>query len=84
LKLFNDSPSAVIKATFPDHPWQDWEFSYVPRGTWANPTALRGYFDSLAAKLNFTEKSDWYTVTSKQIENNGGTLTSSYNTLVRY
>jgi len=46
----------MVKSIFPEHQWQDWRFSVVPRNFWTNPTNQRKL---LVALCKHTFKSDW-------------------------
>ena len=45
----------------------------------------RKYFDWFEKKMNFKDKSDWYSITIKEIKNNGGSgLLNRYNDSLQY
>ena len=42
------------------------------QGFWENINNQRKYFDWFENKMNFKDKSDWYSITIEEIRNNGG------------
>jgi len=73
LKLFG-SPSAFIKATYPEHTWLDWKFFEPPPGTWEDKENVAGLTHHLATSLGVNDMHDWYRVTSNDIRAHGGSL----------
>jgi len=73
LHLYGHSIYKALRNAFPDHKWEPWRFSLVPRNFWSNPTHLRQFFDSLASDLDIKSMDDWYNkLTRKSITEHTG------------
>jgi hypothetical protein len=69
---YNGSLGWALMGAFPDHAWLPWLFREVPKGVWTNMVYQQRYFEWLAKRLQISELSDWYTVSTSQIYKHGG------------
>lgn len=53
---------AFPQANFPEHNWEIWRFSAVPKGWWTHEENLRAYMKWLAPQLKIAKPEDWYKV----------------------
>ena len=80
--VFNTSLYTAFYYTYPEHVWHPWRFDQkLPDGYWDRIENQRSFMDWLGKELAFKEVEDWYKLTSKNIEDNGGCtlLTEKYN-----
>eukprot|EP01114_Cavostelium_apophysatum_P017651 TRINITY_DN5299_c0_g1_i1.p1 TRINITY_DN5299_c0_g1~~TRINITY_DN5299_c0_g1_i1.p1 ORF type:complete len:540 (-),score=100.78 TRINITY_DN5299_c0_g1_i1:292-1911(-) len=73
LKHYNFSPSAAISSVYSEHDWKVYKFENVPKRTWKDLQTHRELIEDIGKKLNIQRWDDWYSVTSKDIEEFGGT-----------
>ena len=79
LEKYNGSLQYALKSIYPNYEWIPWLFSVSP-GFWEDINNQRKYFDWFENKMNFKDKSDWYSITIKKINNHGGSgLLRKYN-----
>src|SRR5437870_1163944 len=80
LKHFGNSPSTALQSVYPEHLWRIWKFKQVPKGYWDKKYIQRQFFDWPGEELGYHSMDDWYKVTRKDIDVNGGTwlLDKSY------
>jgi hypothetical protein len=73
---FESSPAKLLKTVFPHHEWQDWKFTTLPRGWWADLSNQRVFMDWVAQNIfKFDPRdswSSWYDVSARQISSAGG------------
>lgn len=62
--LYDGSPSAVLRAVFPEYDWKEWLFATLPNQFWADPDNVMAYMEWLGEQLDFKEPEDWYQVTT--------------------
>eukprot|EP01027_Heterolobosea_sp_BB2_P018850 GEZU01026495.1.p1 GENE.GEZU01026495.1~~GEZU01026495.1.p1 ORF type:complete len:840 (+),score=185.05 GEZU01026495.1:594-3113(+) len=62
----------ALKAVYPEHQWNEWRFSSLPRGFWEDPKNQRQFFDRIAVALNVAQLDDWYRVTTREVLKLGG------------
>ena len=62
----------MITSLLPEHKWQMWKFSTVPKGFWRDTKNQRNFLEWLSSSLNHKSYEDWYDVTQNIIEQNGG------------
>ena len=71
------SPLNLLRHAYPNHKWEHWGFSKIPKGYWS--ANERDFLDRLAPKLGFKSMEDWYNIHSKQIsEHHGSSLIRKY------
>jgi hypothetical protein len=70
----------LLKEIFPEEEWLEWKFTNTSKRFWKNFENHKKYAEWLGKKLNYKKPEDWYKLTRKDfIDNDGGTLLSSYN-----
>ena len=80
LNYYDRSPSKLITQLLPEHPWEIWNFSSVPKRFWQEKANQINFMTSLANKLKLNDFTGWYRVTSKDIILHGGSgLLAQYN-----
>jgi hypothetical protein len=62
----------AVQTIYPDHNWQLWKFTQAGKSFWTEPANRKKYFDQLKNKLGILSAEDWYQVSTKQIEEHGG------------
>ena len=72
LKHFGGSPSAIVKAMFPRHRWDDWRFGSAPKGFWEAVENRRRYLAWVGKQLGFRRSTDWYALTGSDLARHGG------------
>jgi hypothetical protein len=72
LGLYGGSPSAVVRAYYPDRKWLPWLFEEVPRHSWKERKNRRAYMKWLGDQMGFKKPSDWYFVRGSDFEENHG------------
>lgn len=63
LNRYQDRPSQLLAALFPNHPWKPWKFVVTPRGFWRRAENRKKYVSWLARELSVKKPSDWYQFT---------------------
>jgi hypothetical protein len=72
-ECYTNSCYEALKDAYPNHKWFEWKLSQNVRpGFWENRDNHREFLDELGNQLLFKEIEDWYTITRKQIAENGG------------
>lgn len=66
---YESSLSKMVKSVYPEHPWVDWEFRYLPRGFWNSPLNRKRFMDAAGEKLGVSLPDDWYSITPKMLLN---------------
>ena len=59
----------ALKSIYPNYEWIPWKFHQIPKNYWSNIENQRKYFDWFENKMNFNDKSNWYSITIKEIKN---------------
>jgi hypothetical protein len=81
-KHFDNSLGAALRATFPDHQWNDWKFDKSRKDAFSDLQKQRDCLESVGQKLKIdvSDLSSWYSVTAELIkEDEGGkSLMSKY------
>ena len=72
--MFDGSLLKLFQNVYPNHIWLPWKFSeqIVPRGYWNNHQNQCFYLDWLGSILGFQQMDDWYKITTKHLQDNGG------------
>ena len=65
LDKYQDSPSALLASTYPDHEWLPWQFSKGPRNFWSENKNIRKFMDWAGKYLKVKEMNDWYKISTK-------------------
>lgn len=83
LQQYNNIPSLLLKATFPEYAWVAWKFSVsrVPNYFWSSIQHQREFLDWIAEnKLNIKCWQNWYSITNENLYESGvgGLLTHHY------
>jgi hypothetical protein len=71
--FYGNSLVKALEDVYPHHKWLGWKFD--PNGIsryWDSKTNQKDFLDWLSNKLNFKNMEDWYSITVKQIAENGG------------
>eukprot|EP01114_Cavostelium_apophysatum_P022095 TRINITY_DN7884_c0_g1_i1.p1 TRINITY_DN7884_c0_g1~~TRINITY_DN7884_c0_g1_i1.p1 ORF type:complete len:873 (-),score=176.06 TRINITY_DN7884_c0_g1_i1:3235-5853(-) len=72
LKLCDGSPSAALRAVFPEHQWELWRFSALPVNFSQNEANVKHFLDKFEENLQIKSPSDWYRVSGQQLQDFGG------------
>src|SRR4051812_48314218 len=72
LKLYNQSPSLLLRSVYPYAEWLPWRFGHAPRGLWDDRQVHKSFMTWLAKELNFKNPEDWYRLTYDEVCNYGG------------
>jgi hypothetical protein len=72
LYAYKDSVSRTLKATFPDHEWQEWRFPAAPNAFWESVANRRRFMDWASVQLGVKSMEDWERITIDQISKVGG------------
>ncbi|MBN4050257.1 hypothetical protein JYT28_00715 [Desulfobulbus sp. AH-315-M07] len=70
--VYKGSPSAAVMDHLPDFGWQAWRFANLPLNHWSRRAHRREYMDCLGRTLGYERPEDWYKLTAKQLQRNGG------------
>eukprot|EP01114_Cavostelium_apophysatum_P019814 TRINITY_DN6476_c0_g1_i1.p1 TRINITY_DN6476_c0_g1~~TRINITY_DN6476_c0_g1_i1.p1 ORF type:complete len:606 (-),score=129.46 TRINITY_DN6476_c0_g1_i1:43-1860(-) len=62
----------ALEAVYPEHPWRIWKFIEAPKRIWDERKLQRAFFDELYQQLKLKSWQDWYKVSRRTIEENGG------------
>jgi hypothetical protein len=62
----------MVTSLLPEHQWQMWKFSTVPKGFWKDKNNQKKFLEWLGGQLQFKHWEDWYSVTQSAIEQHGG------------
>lgn len=68
----------ALLALYPDHQWQLWRFSQVPKGYWENHHHQKQFFDWLGQQCGIKDLSDWYNLNITDIATKGGSKLAAY------
>jgi hypothetical protein len=72
-KFYEGSLKKALISVYPQHLWCSWKFTdWLPNGYWKNEANVKEFLDWLGQHLNFKHMDDWYQITRKDIEQNGG------------
>eukprot|EP01114_Cavostelium_apophysatum_P016152 TRINITY_DN4542_c0_g1_i6.p1 TRINITY_DN4542_c0_g1~~TRINITY_DN4542_c0_g1_i6.p1 ORF type:complete len:1067 (+),score=194.96 TRINITY_DN4542_c0_g1_i6:160-3360(+) len=72
LKYYNNSLYRCLCAVFPNESWDPKSFAQVPRGYWSDLDNQRNFLSNLGKTLRLENLSDWTSVTTATIQQNGG------------
>jgi len=61
-------------AAYPEFNWEPWKFKSLPKGWLDEEINQRHYLEALMRKLNMTQLSDLYKLSTKDVIDNGGTF----------
>jgi len=71
LRLYNNSPSDILKSLYPEKQWIPWKFHHAPRGLWKDPAVHRQFLDWLATEMKLS-KDGLYRLTRVAVISHGG------------
>jgi hypothetical protein len=71
LEDYEGSLHRLLQATYVDHVWQQWRFTQVPKGYWANRDNRKAFLEAIAPKLGVKSLSDWYGVSKRDVKRLG-------------
>lgn len=72
-KVYGGSILQALQDAYPDHKWLPWRFSVgLPNKFWDNKQNQREFMDWLGFTLGYTQLEDWYSITTKELDQNGG------------
>jgi hypothetical protein len=72
-KMWGGSLWKTLQFLHPNHTWLPWRFTQnVPKGYWDKQEHQQSFFTWLGGQLGMNHMDDWYRVTKKAIETNGG------------
>ena len=78
-KRFGFSLPAILYDYRPRYTWQEWRFTRVPHGFWAQQENRHRYLDWLGQQLGYREPGDWHTLRVQDVcRHHGGGLLQSY------
>lgn len=82
LHKYNDTPSLLLSAAFPNYDWLPWLFPRSSLNT-LNLLGATRFIEFIAKRLNIVEYSDWSKISPKDlIDNSRGILLVKYNSLL--
>jgi hypothetical protein len=73
---FGDSIYKLVASLYPNHTFLEWKFDRSPRSFWVSKANRKKFMDWVKQQLNISTPSMWYTVTSHQIAELGGSFVS--------
>jgi hypothetical protein len=65
MEKFNESPSYLLSAVFPEQNWLEWKFEQCPKNFWESGKNRRKFLEWASHELKIKELSDWYNVTAQ-------------------
>lgn len=73
LQRYRGSLSRALRATFPEHPWDDSKFLHKPRNYWDSRTKARELLNEIAVKFGVAENDydAWYKVSWRDLTAHG-------------
>jgi len=76
LSVYRNSLYDLLRAVFPDHPWDPMKFNRAPRKHWASVSNQRDQIISVGEKLHLpspvVDPLPWYDISNQQFIDNGG------------
>lgn len=72
LSKYEESPSLLLQSVYPEHHWNLFKFKTVPRNFWDEQKNQIDFLDDLGKTLGLKDMNGWYSVTKKEIQDNGG------------
>ena len=72
LHKYDDSPSKMLRSIYDEHVWNLQAFETIPHGYWNIKENHRDCMDWIGKQLGFQKMDDWYNVTLKDLQQNGG------------
>jgi len=76
---YGSSLTKALSKIYPEHLWEPWRFSKVPRGYWDNSDNIQEFLKIFEKRLGIKTVEDWYCVTVSQLSESGaGHLTSKF------
>jgi len=60
---FNNRPSALLRAVFPEYDWLPWRFKYTPARSYEDPVVMKKAIAFVERELKLREVSEWHRVT---------------------
>ncbi len=67
IQRFNKSVNLLLSNIFPEYEWLPWKFVQISKGYWKDMKNQRKFMDWAGKELNYTNKEDWYKVTTEVI-----------------
>ena len=81
--LYHNSLIQAFEDVYPNHNWLEWKFSQnIPLNYWNNRTNQLKFLNELGKQLEFNQMNDWYNITVKDINENGGVTLLNKQTLL--
>eukprot|EP01122_Echinamoeba_exundans_P010018 TRINITY_DN3635_c0_g2_i1.p1 TRINITY_DN3635_c0_g2~~TRINITY_DN3635_c0_g2_i1.p1 ORF type:complete len:330 (-),score=43.15 TRINITY_DN3635_c0_g2_i1:802-1791(-) len=73
-KHFENSLSAALRASFPDHQWNDWKFDRLRKDAFSDLQKQRECLEAVAQNLHLdtSDLSAWYSITAEQVKEHEG------------
>jgi hypothetical protein len=62
LSRYNDSPSQLLTAVYPDYEWLLWKFERPPKNTRKDLNTIKQHVEWLGKKLGIKDYRDWYQI----------------------
>lgn len=72
LDKYNNSPSVLLKAVYPEHDWQIEKFRRTPLGYWEMIESHLRFIGKITKEMNIQRMEDWYQVTNQDVKGRGG------------
>lgn len=73
MSKYGDSVIRALQDLYPEHPWEIWKFTHVPKNSYQNQEVVKNYMEFLTKELQISNPADWRQVSNDQIANLGGT-----------
>ena len=71
-RYYGGSLMRALVEVYADYEWQLWRFESPPRSYWEDPLKHRQYFDWFAQEFKIEAPTDWFRVTTTEVETSGG------------
>lgn len=62
----------TLQKAFPELDLKPWKFLHSPKGFWEDKKNQRSFLDDLVKNLNLKKYENYYRITKKDVEENGG------------
>jgi hypothetical protein len=74
LNRYKHSHVHALKVLYPEHAWQDWNFSQLRRGWFDVKENRLQFMEALALSKNIEKMEDWYNVEAQDVIDFGGSF----------
>jgi len=71
LNLYRNSPSAMLKAVFPELEWLPWKFSTMPRRIWEDKEAMHSALKLIKTTFSIKSDEEWRRLSPAQLQQLG-------------